>query len=266
MPQPLSLPQPSTTTLAKAPLQLVVCQVRHDRTLAVSDATRILEVRDRLQKELGESYGLEQQAEQEITVAVGPGLGPVPMQGSAEQRGWRLKTADGSWVVALLPDFFALECTGYTSWSDFFRRLRVLAEAVSKFLGPSVELRLGLRYVDRIAEPTVQSPQEWRGYIDEHLLGPALHADFGGSLIATQQLLQLAADDGMQVLLRHGVQADNSGYWPYVLDTDCFRGDSRRLTAESVLEGAQQLHRLAVQVFQASVTPDLLKLLESDTG
>ena len=40
----LQLPEPSTEKLEHSPLELVVCQVRHERNLAVADAKRALEV------------------------------------------------------------------------------------------------------------------------------------------------------------------------------------------------------------------------------
>jgi uncharacterized protein (TIGR04255 family) len=257
VPSPLALPDPSTTTLAHAPLQLVVCQVRHDRNLAVADGSRVLAIRE----QLGRYPRMEEMAQQEIGLVIGP-AGPSSLSGGSEQRGWRLRSEDGAWTAALLPDFFALECTGYTSWTEFRERLDGLANAVLDHLQPAIELRLGLRYVDRIAVPVVERPQDWSGYINEHLLGPLLDEQLGPALGSLQQLMQLQGPDGIQVLLRHGTQLDQpSGAWPYVLDTDCFRGDGRRLEADSLLQGADELHKLALQVFQASITQRLHDLL-----
>jgi len=254
---PLALPDPSTVTLARAPLQLVVCQVRHDRNLAVADGSRVLAIRD----QLNVYPRMEEMAQQEVGVVIGP-AGPSSFGGGEQQRGWRLLSEDGAWTAALLPDFFALECTGYTSWTDFRERMRSLAGAVLAHLQPAIELRLGLRYVDRIGVPAVEQPQDWSGYINEHLLGPVLDEQLGPAVSSLQQLLQLQGPEGVQVLLRHGTQLDQaSGAWPYVLDTDCFRGDGRRLEADSLLHGADALHKLALQVFQAAVTPQLHQLL-----
>lgn len=257
MPPQLALPDPSTDTLAKAPLQLVVCQVRHDRNLAVSDGARALAVRDAL-----DVYPrMEEMAQQEIGVMIGP-AGPSSLGSGGTQQGWRLRSEDGAWTAALLPDFFALECTGYTSWTEFRQRMADLAQAVLTHLRPTIELRLGLRYVDRITVPAVEEPQGWSGYINDRLLGTILDKQFGSALISLQQLAQLHGPDGTQALLRHGTQLDPpSGTWPYVLDTDCFRGDGRALEVDRLVEGADALHRLALQVFQAAITPRLLKLL-----
>jgi uncharacterized protein (TIGR04255 family) len=257
VPRPLALPEPSTVTLSRAPLQLVVCQVRHDRNLAVADGGRVLAIREQLNL----YPRMEETAQQEIGLVVGP-TGAQPLGGGEQQRGWRLLSDDGVWTVALLPDFFALECTGYTSWTEFRDRMGALADAVLNHLQPSVELRLGLRYVDRISLPEVKDPQGWSGYINDHFLGPTLDEQLGPAMSAVQQIIQMQGPDGIQVLLRHGTQADtSSGQWPYVLDTDCFRGDGRRLGVDSLTQGADALHTTALQVFQAVITPQLHSLL-----
>jgi len=257
VPTPLALPDPSTVTLAHAPLQLVVCQVRHDRNLAVADGGRVLAIRE----QLGIYPRIEETAQQEIGLVIGP-TGAQPLGGGGQQKGWRLLSEDGAWTVALLPDFFALECTGYTSWTEFRERVRGLVDAVLAHLQPTIELRLGLRYVDRISLPVIKEPRGWSGYINEHFLGPALDQQVGPALSALQQLVQLQGPDGVQVLLRHGTQLEQpSGEWPYVLDTDCFRGDSRGLEVDSLMQSADALHKLALQVFQAAITPQLHELL-----
>lgn len=256
MPTPLALPDPSTVALAQAPLQSVVCQVRHERIGAVADGGLILTIREQLDK----YPHIVESAQQGLDLVFGPT--GAALGGEGMQRGWRLLSSDRAWTVALLPDFFALECTGYTSWTEFRERMRDLAVAVLAHLEPTMELRIGLRYIDRISLPRIKDPRDWSGYINERFLGPALDRQIGPSLTALQQALHLQGPDGMQVLLRHGTQIEQpSGTWPYVLDTDCFRADSRRLDADGLMQGADSLHTLALQVFQAAITPQLHEML-----
>lgn len=254
----LSLPSPRTEQLPHAPLQLVVCQVRHDRNLAVADAGRALAVRDALAHEYPV---VEEQAQQELSFVAGP-LGVAGVSGG-EQRGWRFQSEDKLWTIALLPDFFALECTGYTSWSDFRARLTELARAVEEHLRPALEMRLGLRFVDQIRYPRASHPASWSGLIEDALLGAVQHAPFADALEALQSVAQLRGTDA-QVLLRHGTSPDQDGNWTYLLDTDCFRSVSRRFSAETLLGDAEGLHRLALQVFQASITDRLYRILAGE--
>lgn len=255
MPTPLNLPEPSTAQLDPAPLQLVVCQVRHEEKLDVADPNKILAIQD----DLGEFPQLEPQTGG-IEVVAGP-AGMEPVRSSFEQRGWRLQTSDGAWTVSLMPEFFALECTGYTSWSDFRRRLSALTESVHKRLERSLVRRLGLRYIDRLNEPHAAELRDWQGYVNERLLGPILDERFGDSINALQQVVQMEGPGGLQVLLRHGAEQKPEGGWSYLLDTDCFATASKRFTPDGVLADATQLHKLSLQVFQAAVTESLLERL-----
>jgi uncharacterized protein (TIGR04255 family) len=258
--RPLTLLEPSSTRLRRSPLHLVVCQVRHERNLAVADAGRALAIRDEL-----EVYPIiEEQAQQQVGIVAGPS-GLQALSDMQEQRGWRLRSSDGTWNVALLPESYSLECTGYSSWTDFAHRLRALSTAVGASLEPALEQRVGLRYVDRITLPAVTSPQDWHGYINESLLGPILDDKWGASVEAVQQVIQMCGSEaGHRVLLRHGTDTEASGRWAYVLDTDCYRSEARQFDVESVMLTVEDLHRLALQVFQTAVTPKLMDHLRGD--
>lgn len=89
-------------------------------------------------------------------------------------------------------------------------------EAVASRIAPTVEQRLGLGYVDRVSEPKVASPDEWKEYITEPFLGPVMHPTVGRSV---------------------------------------------RNSRQQILDGAEALHDLNVQLFQQAVTPMLLEAL-----
>jgi uncharacterized protein (TIGR04255 family) len=163
-----------------------------------------------------------------------------------------------------MPDFFALETRAYTDWQDFSERLSIIVRQVEKILKPRVERRLGLRFIDRIAEPKVDSPQEWEGWIHDSLLGPVLHPVFGPAVKSLQQVIQLDSDDNVEVLLRHGFSPEGTGEkqtWPYLLDNDCSRTGGRSFSSAMVMESVEQLHDLALAIFQASITPKLYDYL-----
>lgn len=219
----LQLPEPSTEKLEHSPLELVVCQVRHERNLAVADAKRALEVHGGL----GGKYPvLDEAAGIALNIMGGPaGVSTT----SDQQRGWNFRSADGAWTVVLMPEFFALETRAYTDWADFSSRLDELVRLVESVLEPSVEQRLGLRFINRV-DPVVRSPDGWKGWIDDRLLGPVLHSAFGPAIKAVQQVLQLDGGDDMEVLLRHGCLLEGSPddpVWHYLLDQDCSRSGGR---------------------------------------
>ena len=131
-------------------------------------------------------------------------------------------------------------------------------------LEPSLEQRLGLRFIDRIKDPPIRSPEEWKGWIDERLLGPVLHRSFGPAIKAVQQVLQLDGGDDTEVFLRHGCVPEGPAenpLWPYLLDHDCSRAGGRTFSPEAVRDGAERLHNVALAVFLAAVTEKLFTYL-----
>lgn len=257
----LQLPEPSTETLERSPLELVVCQVRHERNLAVADAKRALEVHGGL---AGKYPVLDEAAGIALNIVGGPsGVSTAQDQ----QRGWNFRSSDGAWTVVLMPEFFALETRAYTDWTDFSARLDELVRLVQTALEPSLEQRLGLRFIDRIKDPVIRSPEEWKGWIDERLLGPVLHGSFGPAIKAVQQVLQLDGGDDMEVLLRHGCVLEGPAddpVWHYLLDHDCSRSGGRAFAPEAIREGAERLHTVALAVFQAAVTKKLFMHLRGE--
>jgi uncharacterized protein (TIGR04255 family) len=245
--------------MMRSPLSLVVCQVRHDRVLAVADPRRALEVQARLE---GRYPQIDERRTLAFSVAGqmgGPQLAPVTQEGSS---GWQFKSVDGAWTVTLDAEFFSLETSAYSSWGDFRARLASLSEAVLAVMEPALEIRLGLRYVDEIVHPEVSSPTGWRGWIRDELLGPLAYEPFGHAVQAVQQQIELDAGSGYRVTLRHGTTpiAREPG-WVYLMDHDCFRQVGTPLSSEAVLLATDDLHRVALQVFQQSVTEELYRYL-----
>lgn len=255
---PLDLPQPATEKLSRSPLSLVVCQVRHEQNEAASDPKRAVAIRDAVK----DWYGvLEQQTGQELTIAAGPaGVQALP---GASSRGWRIRADDESWNAVVMPEFFSLETTKYDDWDDFRARLAAFATAVHSAIDVSLEQRVGLRMIDRITHPDVAEPQDWRELIVPSMLGPIAHDQLGSGIVTTQEIVQLDAGDGRSVILRHGCFRDQEagGRWTYLLDHDCFVQRGAPFDIDDFVAVLEELHTLALQVFQASITPALLDYL-----
>jgi uncharacterized protein (TIGR04255 family) len=254
---PFDLPAPSTEKLSRSPLTTVVCQVRHDRLATVSDAKHVLEVHEALHDLFPV---LEDNATQSVTITGGPG-GIQPLVTSPE-KGWQFRSPDGAWSVVLMPEFFALETSRYEHWDDFRDRADRTTRAIAGGLAPSMERRIGLRFVDRLTERAVERPIDWRGRVEDALLGPVAHPALGPSVIAAQQLLQLDAGDDVQVVLRQGCIPEAEGVLVYVLDHDCARERVQPFDADRVLETIELLHLRALQVFQAAITPEYFQELK----
>lgn len=255
----VELPEPSTETLGSSPLELVVFQGRHEARPLVSEPSTAL----RVQNDIRHDYPtLEQGSAAEMVVEAGPS--GFHTSGSEVRPGWRLRSKDQKWTVVLMPDFFALESTGYTTWTEFNTRLGDLTEVVHSVYQPALIQRIGLRYIDRMVYPEASKPSHWASLLDPSLLGLAAKPDLMESVVGAQTFSHLDLGDA-QVVLRSSCTPDAtapSGY-ATVLDTDCFDGRARAFELPDIDQTAQRLHRRALQVFQAVVQPKLLESLKN---
>lgn len=179
--------------------------------------------------------------------------------------GWKLSSVDGDWTVTLLPEAFSIETSAYAGWPDFRKRLADLVSAVASTFGPALEQRLGLRYVDEIRHPEVTGVSGWKGWIRDELLGPLADSAFAPAIRVAQQIIEFDAGGGYRVTLRHGTsQAQGDDEWIYLLDHDCFRQAGRSFDEAGILTSADDLHRVALQVFQSAVTDRLYAYLEPE--
>ena len=257
----VTLPAPIKAPLSRSPLRLVVCQVRFEETVAVSDAKLVLGLHEDLGGRGGPYPKLESIRGTRVEIPMAA-AGPIGVPSETGFAGWRMSSSE--WIVTIMPDSVALETSRYTSWDDDFRpRLAQLIDAVAGRISPTTEQRLGLRYVDRVTEPTVSSPHGWREYISEPFLGPIVHPTVGRHVRNSQQQTVLTLDDGFSALVRTGfaLEGDTESDLAYLLDFDVFRSDVRAFEVESILTGAEALHDINIRLFQQAVTKKLLEAL-----
>lgn len=259
----LELPEPDATRLARSPLELVVCQVRHERKLLVGEGTTASAIHRALGGTDGPYPSISEIAGGEMAFMVGLGGGAVPQLQETKTSGWRFSSEDGSWAVAVLPELFALETTAYTTWDEDFRgRLDAVIDAIAEHVAPSFEQRIGLRYVDRITEPSVTELRGWAPYLRPELLGLVLHPELGPGVRNAQQQLVLDLGGGAEAGVRHGfVVEPTQERVDYQLDYDLYRQGGRPFAPEEIKETVAGFNRMALQLFQASITDGLLEAL-----
>ena len=260
MPVPLHLPDPIDERLQHSPLRLVVCQVRHSKTVGVSDAGLLLQVQERLGERYPDATAFEQH---ELVFAAGPAGANASAQKS--QLGWQLKSEDG-WTVTLQTEFFSLETSSYADWADFRSRFSELLQTVAESYAPKLEQRLGLRYVDEIERPDLAHPADWRDRIDGAVLGPVADPDLGPSVRVAQQVLEFDGPDNSRVILRHGCEprGDRGPGTVYRLDHDCFRQRARPFAVDTIIGTLEGLHHTALSLFQRTITSSLYSELKGD--
>jgi len=261
---PVELPAPDRTILEKAPLQLVVCQVRFDEAEALNDRKTARRFFDKLGGAEGPFPKLSQIQTQRVTINPQALPGETPI--TEQQRGWRFSDPEGDRHVTLLPGSLALETTAYRSWDEFAphleRALNVLADEVD----PAIEQRLGLRFVNLIILDQVHDAAGWQPYIAGDLLAPAGHPVLGPGVVAAQHKVVLDLDDELRCLLTYGLapDANGSGQVGYLLDLDVFRERSAPFSPTEVFKAGGLMNDRAVSLFQQLTTPELRALVRRE--
>ena len=120
----------------------------------------------------------------------------------------RFTNRDRTTALLVKQDALVLETTVYGGWEEHFRPLiREVINALEAVSRPDGVLRVGLRYIDEIRVPSIDSsPGDWRGYIDEHLLAAADPDFIPASLQPSvwQEIVQYQTTTGSTLAIRYG--------------------------------------------------------------
>lgn len=254
----LNLPEPDDSLLPQSPLELVVTQIRFEPQEQIAEARLGFAFRDALNAAGAELERTEPMQGQAINIGVGIDGSAQVAQGPGP-RGWRFSSADGVRSVALLQDSLGIEVRRYDGWADFHQHVERALGVLVEHVAPEVELRLGLRYIDRITEVGAEAPSAWAGYLAEPLRGFLAHPTVAESVKAQQHQVVFDLGHG-ECRMIHGTLPAEGGKVDYVLDYDLYREDPQPFSVDAVLDGLERFHTDALKLFQASTEPTLKAL------
>ncbi len=260
---PLNLPELGETALSNPPLLVVICQVRFEQNLVVSDGDTGIRIHEQLGGRGGDYRWIEPLQTMAAQIEISPYGYSQGLAAGVQMNGWRLKSEDGAWTVTVLPDSASLETTAYKEWKgDFEDRFRTLLTALAEHVDPSIEQRLGLRYVNRIPADTRREPKDWIEVIAPALIPPLTDTFWAPGLRNSQNQLELDINDGARCLMRHGfVYGQDGKLEGYALDYDVFRQGAQRFDASAIQAVLDYFHKVALAVFQKSLTSSYLSSL-----
>lgn len=190
----------------------------------------------------------------------------------------RFTTRDRTTATVVKEQALVIETTAYEGWHESFRPLVVnVVDALMRANQPDGVLRIGLRYIDEIRVPSVDSvPGDWRGFIDEHLLAAA-DPEFIPSLLKPtvwQGVVKYHTSSDSTLTVRYGPQdghaVDPDGVTRrrnppksgpfFLLDSDSAweaTGDVPEFDLEAIMNICDRLHEPTREFFDIAVTDKL---------
>jgi uncharacterized protein (TIGR04255 family) len=258
LPPPLGGPPPSEINLPRAPLVRVLAQVRFPGILKIDSK----EVVSSFQEEIRRDYPLfEQQPTQRLEVQIGPS-GPAVQQMPGTN--WRFQDAKRNWRLSLTTDSLSLEVESYTSRADFLARWTRVIAAVERLFEPGIALRIGMRYIDRVAEKPLDTID---ALVNTDILGIVRPA-FRDHVRHALSEATLSVEEG-DLLLRWGIMPANATIDPnvlppvphlsWILDIDVSSGEQRAFVSAQLGDSFRALAERAYSIFRHMTTPEFLK-------
>lgn len=246
--------------LARSPLVNVVCQVRFPPLLDLAAEGRRNELLAELQRALADYPLFAEVMGQEIL------LGPEGVQAhEARPTQFRFTSDEGRWNVGLAPDSLSLQTTQYDHFNDFVGRWQTIATAVQEILGPSRQLRIGLRYVDELRVDDADKPAAWVDLLAPEVLGLAGSKRWG---MATTQSFQewVLQVESVRCTLRHGfLPSAVHGRDPfYLLDTDCYVEEVSAFDPSMQLDYLGRFNDIAYELFRDALSEQLYEIFEPE--
>lgn len=239
---------PEEVALSSAPLVRVLCQVLYSSTPELVDDQN----EQRIAGLVGDLFPVRGSVEGVTFIA---GLNAPPQQ----ERMRTFEDIDGVWRATITPNFLALETTAYDRRAGFLDRLGQVLAAVHEVGAPPRVTRIGLRYTDRIEDPT-----GLRDLVHPALLGMLFEVE-DDELVENQIQQALVVDSANQakvqvrslclpprVVFDQSIKPVESRSW--VLDIDAYTESPRRWDPVELSSAAEVLAKRAYQVFHWAVT------------
>lgn len=181
-------------------------------------------------------------------------------QTQENQAGWVLASADRSVSITLYASLVAVQTTQYdhyrVSLGDPLRQvLALFVEAT----GASVVNRIGLRFINRLQDPSARSPKFWAGHIQPAFAGP-LTEGLAPLVEASHQQTQLRLDGAAAARIISGVFREEGPLprYSFLVDLDVFAERALSYDAAQCANVTRQLNRTALALFAHVVTPSHL--------
>ena len=232
--------------LANAPLRAVISQVRFPCLLRLDDNDL-----SPLQRALVPRYPLlSQERAFQMNVASVPSPSAFFTPTGSEQRIYRFQDTEETWTVTIGPETISLETSAYDGMHDFLLRWAELIEAATEALPLSVQLRLGLRYINEVTAPGLAAEQ-LQGWLRDEFF--TLVGGQAPGRLSRANFLQVLfrRPDGSLCNLRHGFapNPEEEAETIFLLDLDCHSEQSGEFDLEGQVRRLVEFNQAAFEIF-----------------
>ena len=241
---------------AKSPLVEVICQLRFPTILSIG-ANEPAAFQDAVRREFPRYASRQEQLPPKL-VRKG---NSTALQAQKPITNYSFISEDGRWRLNLTQNFIALSTLAYQRWEDFAAQLdRPLAQFIQIYQ-PNFFQRIGLRYVNAVSRQRLGLTDVlWDDLIQDQYIGILGQPDVEESEIAKCTLdVETPLVGGYRMKLHAGPGLLGGGKTDkepkFILDEDF--STSGELSADSVPEKLEQMHRFAVCLFQGAITKQL---------
>jgi uncharacterized protein (TIGR04255 family) len=253
LPSPLGGAAPVEVLLPRSPLVRVVAQARFSRVLKIDSQDGMVA----FQEEIRSEYPLlEQVAAQQLQVDFSSGLPNVrPVTSTL----WRFSDANRGWLLSFASDVITLETRRYEGRTNFLGRWAAALASLERIFTPSLAVRLGVRYINRIDGESLLDLAEW---VRPGLIGVA-EPQLRDHVTQALSEAMITIEEG-SLQLRWGILPANVTYDPnllaavpnssWILDIDVSSTGQRPFSGVDLTSAFQALTNRAYSVFRYAVT------------
>jgi len=250
----IELPRVELEHLPQAPLQVAIAQVRFSAVFAIENRGEL----SGFQQRLGDRYLAREQSPPRFGAL---GRAATPHVPSLEQETvWQFEEPEREWTISLSSTGLALEAARYLDFDDFAGELARIVEALAEEFDPQREVRLGVRYVNRIEDRRLSGKNGVTHFISEQLASP-VGGELGSDLLGSLSELRFR-ENGGTLAIRHGLIEPRR----YLLDFDRFAEKERQFAPASIVKRVRRFHALIEQLFVWSLSPGYLDELRGRAG
>jgi uncharacterized protein (TIGR04255 family) len=248
LPPPLGGPAPEEQRLANSPLVRVVAQARFSGVLKIDSKEGVAPFQELVRAQYPLLEQMTSHAIQFEVAGIAPNFRPVA------SNVWRFSDASRTFIISLASDAISLETRNYPGRKEFMGRCRQMLHWVEEAFEPSLALRVGIRYLNRIDGDAIRHLADW---IRPNLIGVAL-PDYREHVTQAISEANIRVDEG-EMLLRWGILPKNTTIDPgllepletasWLLDIDAFSRDQRPFGADELAVAFQGLSERVYAVF-----------------